>query len=206
MRGTSALPGLVSRCRVSCSLERPVTLAAGVIGNGHRRATNVVVVVPFRELEAANRSITGYVPRKRALAFLVRSVRGVDVYFDDVRPRWDVGLAIATVEDEVLTTQEPPVGVRPTLAHTLEPMRLGRAAAPVRPTPVTSPRVVRVSVEHAEAALRRTPHLACSRLDQSIGRVVLEVEVVVARCEFEHTILVTEVAIAVRVHMRDRVA
>src|SRR5262245_57167242 len=117
---------LVRARRVRLLLERPVAIAAEVIGDTDQRAPDVVGVVLFRELVTeAGRWILG----KRAIALGVRRVRRVHVHLDEVRSRRPLGVAVAPVEDEVLARELPYVGVAPPDADALESVKILGATA-----------------------------------------------------------------------------
>src|SRR6266496_3114005 len=122
--------------------------------------SDVVVVVALEQLVAeAGRIHVGTRLARRG------HERWVDRDPDDVRPRRDGILAVATVEHEVLSAEVLVVGVGVADADPLEAgQRLGptRTVHPGRHAAVSLPRR---DVEHAETALCRPPGVAGRRIE-----------------------------------------
>ncbi len=124
---------------------------------------------------------------RRAVPSGVRLIRRVHRDPQHVRARRDRGLAIATVQDEVLPSEKEDVFVRPADADALVAGNADAATGLVDPRArrdvVADRWRCRVRVDHAEAALRGAPRDPRGRIDELVERVVLEVEVVVTARE-----------------------
>src|SRR6266700_6172086 len=97
----------------------------------------------------------------RARFTLVRSERRIDGDAQQVVARRNGVLAVATVEHKILTTEEKAIGVGPTVADALIAGDADGAAAEVvvRSGGLAHPGRIRIRVQHAETALRRSPRL-----------------------------------------------
>src|SRR5258706_12762240 len=179
----------VNRFHGNCRLilERPYTLSAGMLGYGNRHLRHVVLIVGFRQLVAD----TGPIRVCVAAHFLLRrDVAGIDGDADDVLARWHRHLAVAAVEDKILSTQLPVVNIRPAGADALIARYADRAASREAWLVVDGADVVleTFAVLHAEPAFGGAPHLPGCRTDQLVQRVMLEMEMIVAGREFEQAV------------------
>src|SRR5713226_8182461 len=97
-------------------VQRTNTGASGMIGDLHDHFARVVGVIRFLELvtESSHR-----VFESRTVALLVRRIWRVDGDPQDVVSSGDRRLAVATIENEVLTAQEKAVGIGPAVADSL---------------------------------------------------------------------------------------
>ncbi|MDQ6635805.1 MAG: hypothetical protein M3Z10_13725 [Gemmatimonadota bacterium] len=114
-------------------------------------------------------------------------------------------MRVSAVKYEILAAQLEDVGVGPAVADALEAIDREIAAVAVVPRAVAGANVVRVGVQHAEAPLGRLPGVT-ARVDQSVRRVMLEVEMLVTCGKGEPTVLIGEAAVAVRIHVLERTA
>src|SRR6476469_5510010 len=119
--------------------------------DGNRRPSDVVGVVSFGELMAQAR---GGILDARTVPARVRRIRRIHFHFYGIEARRHDRLAVASVEDEVLTTKLEDISVSPSRAHALKAVPGRRATAAIRPGAVAIVDVVWVRVEHAEATLR----------------------------------------------------
>lgn len=120
-----------------------------------------------------------------------------------VHAGWNYILPVTTIEDEVLSAQLEDVRIGPSRADALEAVDCEIAAAAIRPRPVAVVDVVRIRIEHAEAALRRFPYVTVAAYQPILG-VMLEVEMLMAARKLEQSVRVAEVAVTVRIHVRER--
>src|SRR5262249_8560363 len=116
-----------------------------------------------------------------------------------VLPRGNHGLAVSTVQHEVLATQLPHVLVGAACADALVAGNADLSTDLELWGPGWNPEVGRrrLHVDHAEAALGSTPYEPAVRIDQLIERVVAEVEVVVARRELVQPVVCGDVRVRI---------
>src|SRR4029453_8561669 len=176
-------------------LDGSVAGAPWLVPDDHRRLAHVVRVIALGQLVAESRR---RVLDARAVASAVGCVRRVHGDAYGVDPWRDHRLSVTAIEHEVLSSKLPDVGIGPPIADALEAVALRRATAPIAPPTVTAVDVVRIGVEHAEAALGGLPGLAV-RVNELVRGVMLKVEVIVACGELKEPVLVREVAVALGV-------
>src|SRR5437870_3786732 len=193
--------------RIDVRRGLPATRAeAGPAGPAHRerdrRLRHVVVVVALEEVVA--QALRIHRPVVGPIELGAREGR-VDMNADYVIARRHRGLPIATVKHEVLSAEPLVVLVGATGADALvahDRRAEGTGGPPADMVDPGSgrlnPAIPRHHVDHAEAALRRLPHLAGGWIHELVGRVMLEMPVLVTGGE-----LVQPVA---RCHVHRRVA
>src|SRR5215471_5168373 len=130
---------------------------------------------------------------------------GIDGDPNDVLARRHRILAVAAVQNEVLTAEEPNVLIRPAGADSLVSRHTDATTNP-------KPRLTRgydaqiacgLDVDHAESALGHAPNLPSACADQLVDRVVAEMKVMMTGCEFVQAVLSRNVSVGVAEHEID---
>ena len=167
--------------------KRPNTLTSWMRWNRDRCDADVVVVIGLRQLMTKTFTVNVW-----TRLTTVSNEWWIDGDPDDVVPRWHGGLSVAAIQNEVLPGKRKSISVSPAGR---DPLITGNTyCAAVSEFSFTRWNTtyrnrIWIRVEHTEAALRRTPNLACPRIDKFVKCIVAEVEMVMTRRKFKEPIV-----------------